>query len=67
MADQLTSLDARHCSDDATGMTVNSVNFALLDPAKWGWSVGGGIADLLTPQDVRIHESYFLCDHVTSL
>jgi len=30
----------------------SSVNLALLDPPRWGWTAAGGIADLLTPHEV---------------
>jgi hypothetical protein len=55
MSEDITALDARHWSADASALTVNSVNLALLDPAKWGWSAGSGIADLLTPHEVSKH------------
>lgn len=30
-----------------------SINRTLLDPSRWGWTAGGGVADLLTPHEVR--------------
>ena len=30
----------------------NSINLALLDPPRFGWTAGGGIADLLPPHEV---------------
>jgi hypothetical protein len=31
----------------------SSMNLSLLDSNRWGWSAVGGIADLLTPHEVR--------------
>jgi hypothetical protein len=32
----------------------NCINLSLLDPARFGWTAGGGIADLSTPHEVRV-------------
>lgn len=42
-------------SDDhqAAHHSLNSVNLTLLDPARWGWTAAGGVADLLPPHEVR--------------
>jgi hypothetical protein len=29
-----------------------NINLALLDPPRWGWSAGGKVVDLMTPQEV---------------
>jgi hypothetical protein len=29
------------------------INLTLLDPARWGWTAAGGVADLLPPHEVR--------------
>ena len=29
------------------------MNLTLMDPPRWGWTAVGGVADLLTPQEVR--------------
>jgi hypothetical protein len=44
-------------SDDghqAAYHSLNSVNLTLLDPARWGWTAAGGVADLLPPHEVRL-------------
>ena len=30
----------------------NSINLALLDPPRFGWTAAGGVADLLPPHEV---------------
>jgi hypothetical protein len=37
----------------ATECALTSMNLSLLDPPRWGWAAVGGVADLLTPQEVR--------------
>ena len=42
--------------DDAENQVVyeeNRINLSLLDPSRFGWTALGGIADLLTPHEVR--------------
>ncbi|KAI2499848.1 bromodomain-containing protein [Fragilaria crotonensis] len=35
-------------------MLESNINLALIDPAKWGWSAGGKVVQLLTPhEDLR--------------
>jgi hypothetical protein len=29
------------------------INLTLLDPARWGWTAAGAVADLLPPHEVR--------------
>ena len=38
--------------DDVVPFVENSVNAALLDPARFGWTAAGGVADLLPPHAV---------------
>lgn len=30
----------------------SNMNLALVDPAHWGWSAGGQVVNLMTPQEV---------------
>jgi hypothetical protein len=30
----------------------SNFNLSLLDPPKWGWSAGGKVVNILTPQEV---------------
>ena len=43
-------LQASH-EDDKFAETV--MNRALYDPPRWGWTAVGGIADVLSPHEVR--------------
>ena len=36
-----------------TTLAVNKINWALLDPPRFGWAALGGIVDMLTPHEVR--------------
>lgn len=36
-----------------TAYMESTINLALLDPPRWGWTVAGGIADVLPPHEVR--------------
>ena len=40
--------------------TENMVNLTLLDPPRWGWTAAGGVADLLSPHEVRFPFFLFL-------
>ena len=48
--------------DNATALTPDDmdlnaetmINLSLLDPPHFGWTAGGGIADLLPPVEVRL-------------
>lgn len=40
-----------HPSDDVP-YVENTINLALLDPARFGWTASGGVADLLPPHEV---------------
>lgn len=31
-----------------------SINLSLLDPARFGWTAAGAVADLLSPHEVRV-------------
>lgn len=56
MSEQEASVDAKDSSTSADQdfLVENRINLALLDPARWGWTAGGGIADLLTPHEVSL-------------
>jgi hypothetical protein len=55
--------------DNAETCTESEINLALLDPSRWGWTAGGGIADLLPPHEVRRtnYSDERLIMHVTQL
>jgi hypothetical protein len=40
--------------DHADHSSLGSINLALLDPARWGWTAAGGVADVLPPHEVCI-------------
>jgi len=33
------------------------LNATILDPQRWGWTAGSGVADLLTPHEVRFRRT----------
>jgi hypothetical protein len=39
--------------DTIENSAESMVNLTLLDPSRWGWTAGGGVADLLPPHEVR--------------
>jgi hypothetical protein len=47
------SAPGRNEDRQAAHHSLNSVNLTLLDPARWGWTAAGGVADLLPPHEVR--------------
>lgn len=34
------------------------LNATILDPQRWGWTAGSGVADLLTPHEVRARRNF---------
>lgn len=34
------------------------LNATILDPQRWGWTAGSGVADLLTPHEVCMKRIY---------
>lgn len=38
----------------------NTMNLALMDPPRWGWTAAGGIVDLLPPHEVRYKDLLWL-------
>jgi hypothetical protein len=47
---------AEECTVDKTcdRYVENSINLSLLDPPRFGWTVAGGVGDVLPPHQVRI-------------
>jgi hypothetical protein len=41
-----------HDANQAHCYEENLLNLSLLDPSRFGWTAGGGIADLSTPHEV---------------
>ena len=37
------------------------MNLSLLDPPRWGWTAIGGVADVLTPHEVRKEKHILEC------
>ena len=37
-----------------------AMNMTLFDPPRWGWAAVGGVADLLTPHEVRLLMLYMV-------
>ena len=35
------------------------MNMSLFDPPRWGWTAVGGVADLLSPHEVRAQKLYY--------
>lgn len=47
------SSDSAAASEQFSGVDMETeMNLALLDPPRFGWSVTGGIVDVLPPQEV---------------
>jgi hypothetical protein len=36
-----------------------AMNMTLFDPPRWGWTAVGGVADLLSPHEVRVQKLYY--------
>jgi hypothetical protein len=54
MADQKTPPPSQGLAQGRPGTLAESmINLTLLDPARWGWTAAGGVADLLSPHEVR--------------
>jgi hypothetical protein len=54
MADQKTPPPSQGSAQqrlDTLGESM--INLTLLDPARWGWTAVGSVADLLPPHEVR--------------
>jgi hypothetical protein len=54
MADPKTSPPSQGPAQERLDTLAESmINLTLLDPARWGWTAAGGVADLLPPHEVR--------------
>jgi hypothetical protein len=53
---------AKECTVDKScdRYVENSINLSLLDPPRFGWTVAGGVGDVLPPHQVRIFADRFV-------